>query len=112
MARSLQSLRYRRSGRMLGVAVALGLIQFVPAIGADTEVKLSPVQAQNLGVRVAHPISSKTDQTLAFPAQIVVPTSQLWVVSAPVSGMVTSLSVARGDQVQLGQQLATLQSPS
>jgi cobalt-zinc-cadmium efflux system membrane fusion protein len=112
MPRSLQLLLNRRRGKILGVAVALGLMKLVPATGGDFEVKLSPVQAQNLGVRAVHPISSKTDQTLAFPAQIVVPTSQLWVVSAPVAGMVTSLSVARGDQVQLGQQLATLQSPS
>jgi cobalt-zinc-cadmium efflux system membrane fusion protein len=112
MPRSIQLLLNRRRGKILGVAVALGLMKLVPATGGDFEVKLSPVQAQNLGVRVVHPISSKTDQTLAFPAQIVVPTSQLWVVSAPVAGMVTSLSVARGDQVQLGQQLATLQSPS
>ena len=112
MASSLHLLLSRRSRNVLVVAVALGLMKLVPAIGGESEVKLSPVQAQNLGVRVAHPISSKTDQTMALPAQIVVPTSQLWVVSAPVAGMVTSLSVARGDQVQLGQQLATLQSPS
>ncbi len=79
---------------------------------ADDEVKLSPAQAQTLGVRVAHPISSRTDQTLPYPAQIVIPTPQLWVVSAPVAGMVTSLSVARGDRVSSGQPLVMLESPS
>ncbi|MES2194941.1 MAG: efflux RND transporter periplasmic adaptor subunit [Pseudomonadota bacterium] len=79
---------------------------------AEDEVKLSPAQVQTLGVRVAHPISSRTDQTLPYPAQIVIPTPQLWVLSAPVAGMVTSLSVARGDRVSSGQPLVTLESPS
>ncbi|WP_291611097.1 efflux RND transporter periplasmic adaptor subunit [Bradyrhizobium sp.] len=79
---------------------------------AQVEVKLSDTQARNIGVRVAHPVSSRTDQTLPYPAQIVIPTPQLWVVSAPVAGMVTNLQVARGDRISAGEQLVTLQSPS
>jgi multidrug efflux pump subunit AcrA (membrane-fusion protein) len=79
---------------------------------AEEEVKVSAAQAQTLGIRNAHPISSRTDLTLPYPAQIVIPTPQLWVVSAPVAGMVTSLSVARGDRVVSGQPLVTLESPS
>ncbi|WP_249779492.1 efflux RND transporter periplasmic adaptor subunit [Bradyrhizobium sediminis] len=79
---------------------------------AEDAVKLSPAQAQTLGVRVTHPVSSRTDQTLPYPAQIVIPTPQLWVVSAPQAGMVTNLSVARGDHVNSGQPLVTLESPS
>jgi membrane fusion protein, heavy metal efflux system len=83
MARFLQALPSRHSGQILaGVILALGLTTARVA----PEVKLSQAQMQSLGIRVAHPISSPTDQTLAFPAQIVVPTSQLWVVSAPVAG--------------------------
>ena len=74
--------------------------------------KLSPRAAQSLGVRVVHPVASRTDKTLPYPAQIVIPTPQLWVVSAPVAGMVTGLSVARGDRVNSGQPLVTLESPS
>ena len=74
--------------------------------------KVSPAQVQTLGVRVVHPVSSRTDQTLPYPAQIVIPTPQLWVVSAPVAGMVNALSVARGDRVNAGQPLVTLESPS
>ena len=113
MAQSLQPVLGRCSGQILAaIFLALGLIQPVVASAAETEVKLSQVQIQSLGVRVAHPISSRTDQTLAFPAQIVIPTPQLWVVSAPVAGMVSSLSVARGDQVKQGQPLMILESPS
>ncbi len=79
---------------------------------AQDEVKLSPEQARNMGVHTVHPVSSPTDKTLPYPAQIVIPTPQLWVVSAPVAGMVTSLSVARGDRVNPGQPLAVMESPS
>jgi RND family efflux transporter MFP subunit len=79
---------------------------------ADDEVRLTPLQAQNLGVRFIHPVSSRTDKTLPYPAQIVIPTPQLWVVSAPVAGMITNLAVARGDRVAVGQPLLTLESPS
>jgi RND family efflux transporter MFP subunit len=57
-------------------------------------------------------VSSQTDKTLPYPAQIVIPTPQLWVVSAPVAGMVTNLAIARGDRVTAGQPLVTLESPS
>nr|WP_244433280.1 efflux RND transporter periplasmic adaptor subunit [Bradyrhizobium japonicum] len=79
---------------------------------AEDDVKLSAAQAQNLGVRVTHPVSSRTDQTLPYPAQIVIPTPQLWIVSAPVAGMVSNLAIARGDRVNTGQPLVTLESPS
>lgn len=79
---------------------------------AEVEVKVGAAQLQTLGIRVVHPVSSRTDQTLPYPAQIVIPTPQLWVVSAPVAGMVSALSVGRGDRVDAGQPLITLESPS
>ncbi len=94
-----------------GAAVALALL--APAAGSQAAdaVKLSPAQAQALGVSAVHPVASRTDQTLPYPAQIVIPTPQLRFVSAPVAGMVASLSVARGDSVGSGQPLVTLESP-
>lgn len=106
----------KRSPHQLGmlgrVLLALSLAGLSCVVMADEDVKLTAAQAQNLGVRVTHPISSRTDQTLPYPAQVVIPTPQLWVVSAPVAGMVTNLAVARGDRVTAGQPLVTLQSPS
>ncbi len=92
--------------------LAIALIGPAAVSFAQDEVKLAPEQVQALGVRVVHPVASKTDQTLPYPAQIVIPTPQLWVVSAPVAGMVTNLAVARGDRVNAGQPLVTLESPS
>ncbi|EHR02878.1 RND family efflux transporter, MFP subunit [Bradyrhizobium sp. WSM471] len=91
-------------------AVALSLLPSVSM--ARDDVKLSDAQARNLGVRVTHPIASRTDLTLPYPVQIVIPTPQLWVVSAPVSGMVANLRAGRGDRISAGQPLVTLESPS
>ncbi len=104
----LRPASWQRAARITLVALMI-----LPSVAmAEDEVKLSPEQVQSLGVHVTHPISSRTDQTLPYPAQIVVPTPQLWVVSAPVAGMVTNLAVARGDRVNAGQPLVTLESPS
>ncbi len=95
--------------RLMAALMLAGL----PSISmAEDAVKLTPEQATNLGVRVVHPVASPTDKTLPYPAQIVIPTPQLWVVSSPVAGMVTSLSVARGDRVSAGQALVVMESPS
>ena len=101
-----------RSWQILARAMLALAFMGLPSVSmAEDEVMLSPAQIQSLGVRVTHPVSSRTDQTLPYPAQIVIPTPQLWVVSAPVAGMVTSLSVARGDRVTPGQRLVTLREP-
>ncbi|MDE2603586.1 MAG: efflux RND transporter periplasmic adaptor subunit [Bradyrhizobium sp.] len=91
--------------------LALAVIGLPSIAMAEDAVKLSPEQATNLGVRVVHPVASPTDKTLPYPAQIVIPTPQLWVVSSPVAGMVTGLSVARGDRVSASQPLVIMESP-
>jgi RND family efflux transporter MFP subunit len=102
------SLARSLAGALLAVAVG-----WSPSLSmAQDEVKLSAAQARNIGVRVTHPVSSRTDRTLPYPAQIVIPTPQMWVVSAPVAGMVINLRVGRGDRISAGQPLVTLESPS
>src|SRR5579872_1182040 len=103
----LRSTSWRRQVRTIAALLLIGL----PSIAvAEDAVKLTPEQATNLGVRVVHPVASPTDKTLPYPAQIVVPTPQLWVVSSPVAGMVTGLSVARGDRIIAGQPLLVMES--
>lgn len=109
---AIPSLGFWRSLPRAIVAFVLMTSASMSSAAAEDEVKISPAQVQTLGVRAVHPISSRTDQTLPYPAQIVIPTPQLWVVSAPVAGMVNALSVARGDRVDVGQPLVTLESPS
>lgn len=93
------------------VLIALACLALPSKSVAEDQLNLSPEQATSLGIRVVHPVASPTDKTLPYPAQIVIPTPQLWVVSAPVAGMVTNLSVARGDRVAAGQPLAIMESP-
>ncbi|WP_315725613.1 MULTISPECIES: efflux RND transporter periplasmic adaptor subunit [unclassified Bradyrhizobium] len=111
MPEPARSARHSFAALWTGTLLLLGS-GALPCAASAEDVKLTPAQAQNLGIRVTHPISSRTDRTLPYPAQIVIPTPQLWVVSAPVSGMVTNLAVARGDRVTAGQPLLTLESPS
>jgi membrane fusion protein, heavy metal efflux system len=40
-------------------------------------VKQSAAQAQNIAVRTTHLVSSRTDRTLPYPAQIVIPLAAL-----------------------------------
>jgi len=100
------------SWRLVRVLLAVSFFGLPGTGRADEDVKLTPAQAQNLGVRVTRPVLSRIDQTLPYPAQIVIPTPQLWVVSAPIAGMVTNLAVARGDRITAGQPLVTMESPS
>src|SRR5579864_9659908 len=81
---------YRLGLRSTALAV-LALVGLPSISMAEDTVKLSPEQATNLGVRVVHPIASPTDKTLPYPAQIVIPTPQVWLVSSPVAGMLTGL---------------------
>jgi hypothetical protein len=46
--------------------IVLVLIGLPSASMAQDEVKLSPEQARNVGVRTVHPVSSPTDETLPF----------------------------------------------
>ncbi|MBR1139992.1 MAG: efflux RND transporter periplasmic adaptor subunit [Bradyrhizobium sp.] len=97
---------------LIASALVLLALGTSPVRAVAEDVKLTAEQARNLGIRVTHPVPSPTDKTLPYPAQIVIPTPQLWVVSAPVAGMVTNLAVGRGDRVTTGQPLLTLESPS
>jgi hypothetical protein len=54
--------------------VALSLLP--SASIAQDEVKLNEAQARNIRVRVTRPVSSRTDQTLPYPARIVFPAEQ------------------------------------
>ncbi len=109
MQLSLPALSSSNRARIL---LAVAFLALPSESMAEDQVKLSPEQATSLGVRVVHPVASPTDKTTPYPAQIVIPTPQLWVVSAPVAGMVINLSVARGDRVAAGQPLAIMESPS
>jgi len=105
------ALHVRVARHLARTMLAVALAGLPSAAMAEDEFKLTPAQMQSLGVRVTHPVSSRTDQTLPYPAQIMIPTPQLWVVSTPMAGMVSNLSVGRGNRVNTGDLLVTLESP-
>ncbi len=92
---------------MLAVVMVLGC---GPLLAADL-IPMSQQQRQAMGIRTA-PVALATESwSVAYPAQVQVPTAQLRVVSTPLSGLLESLLVAEGDAVKKGQKLAFILSP-
>lgn len=68
-------------------------------------------QQQALGIKSGTIEPVKSAWETPYPAKVVVPNSQLRVVSAPLGGLLKSLRVAEGETVKKGQTLAVLHSP-
>ncbi|MDP2366947.1 efflux RND transporter periplasmic adaptor subunit [Rhodoferax sp.] len=103
---------YRLTRRaLLRCAQGLLVLSAAAAAQAADEFAVTPAQLQALGVRLQRleqpaPISGHT-----FPARVVLPPSQEYVLSAPVAGVVDQLLVGENDRVQVGQPLLRLVSP-
>lgn len=100
--------------RILIVAVcAVGLLSWGAQAreAAAAPIQLTPDQVKSLGIQAEAPGGEPgAGAAIAFPARVVVPTSQLRVVASPWGGLVESVSVAVGDSVRAGQSLAGLRS--
>lgn len=72
---------------------------------------VTPAQMQSLGVRLLKLEQPAAIGGQAFPARVVLPPSQEYVLSAPVAGVVDQLLVSENDSVQAGQPLLRLVSP-
>jgi multidrug efflux pump subunit AcrA (membrane-fusion protein) len=75
------------------------------------EFAVTPAQLQALGVQLQKLDKPAPINGLAFPARVVLPPSQEYVISAPVAGLVDQLLVAQNDSVKAGQPLLRLVSP-
>jgi RND family efflux transporter MFP subunit len=76
------------------------------------DMALSANQAKTLGI-VSAPLPAKQQGEFAgMPAQVVIPSNQLFTVSTPLAALVEQTLVGVGDPVTKGQPLATLQSPA
>ncbi len=82
------------------------------AAQAADEVRMSAAQIAALGVQVQGIAARAGGGSIGVAAQVVVPQQQIHVVSAPLAGLVESLSVAMNSPVRRGQELARLQSPA
>jgi cobalt-zinc-cadmium efflux system membrane fusion protein len=89
----------------------LGLLAVTSSAIAADEIKLSTEQIRSLGITIAAPVADRDTPVSGLTATVVVPNSQLHVVSTPLPALVETLSVAVGQSVKRGQPLAQLQSP-
>ncbi|HUW29769.1 MAG TPA: efflux RND transporter periplasmic adaptor subunit [Sulfuriferula sp.] len=77
---------------------------------ASSDVVLSATQVKNLSISTTPLRLATSAPGLAYPATVIVPPSQLRIVAAPMTGLLTSVLVASHDTVKLGQPLARLSS--
>lgn len=96
---------------MRSIIVGLGLLAAACSAIAGDEIKLSAEQIKSLGITTAAPVADRQTPVSGLTATVVVPNSQMSVVSTPLPALVETLSVAVGQSVKRGQSLARLQSP-
>jgi len=107
---------YRLSRRAL-LRCAPGLFALSAAVLLTThaqaadEFAVTPAQVQALGVRLLKLEQPAAINGLTFPARVVLPPSQEYVLSAPLAGVVDQLLVGENDSVKAGQPLLRLVSP-
>lgn len=76
------------------------------------EIVINESQLKKLGITSASLPPKQQGELAGMPAQIVIPSNQLFTVSTPLAAMVEQTFVGVGDSVEKGQLLATLQSPA
>lgn len=79
------------------------------AFAEGAVIRMTQAQAVRSGVTTITLSQIKGDDGIRLPAQVVVPPSQIEVVAAPLSAMVSAVHVAYGESVKKGQLLARLQ---
>lgn len=85
-----------------------GLALAAPA----ADIAVSSKQIQALGIKTAPLQRALTASGNLLPAQVMIPSQQIQVISAPLAGMVESVLIASGQPVKAGQPLLHLQSPA
>ena len=97
----------KKLSRLIGL-ISLSLTQLAWA----TDIAVSAKQAQTLGIVVAALPNKQSGEISGLPAQVVIPPSQMFVISTPLPAMVEQVLVGVGDNVKKGQPIARLQSPA
>jgi len=85
---------------------------FISCINASaSDIKITPVQLYNLGVKIGPLKVIEKIPLLYAPAKVVIPPSQEYIVSAAQAGLISKLNVTIGDSVEKDQVLAHINSP-
>ena len=93
-------------GALLAAALAL------PVRAAGVELAVTAEQAQSMGITTARPTRDDRSPLQGLSARVVVPNSQMNVVSTPLPGLLETLTVSISQTVTKGQVLARIQSPA
>ncbi len=109
----MQTLTMPRTLCTFTMTAALIAFSITPMISfAESQlIAMKTSQQEALGVSSQPLERVKEAWNTPYPAKIMVPNSQLRVVSAPLNGLLKSLSVAEGESVTKGQTLAVIHSP-
>jgi len=78
---------------------------------ANVQIKLSPAQLYNLGVKLGKPEVISSVPLLGAPATVTIPPENEFIVSTSHAGLVNKIAVTIGDEVKKGQILAIINSP-
>jgi RND family efflux transporter MFP subunit len=79
---------------------------------ADEPIALTADQVRSVGITVARPQAQAQGAVSGLNGRVVVPNTQLHLISTPLPGLVESLAVALNEPVKRGQILVRLQSPA
>ncbi|MBI3343425.1 MAG: efflux RND transporter periplasmic adaptor subunit [Gammaproteobacteria bacterium] len=94
------------------ICLLLSNVFTFPVLYAAEDIPMSVEQAQSLDIATASLRKQEAEVAAGLPAQVVIPNSQMHIVSAPVAGFVESMRVAVNEQVKQDQILARLESPT
>ncbi|MBI1175720.1 MAG: efflux RND transporter periplasmic adaptor subunit [Sideroxydans sp.] len=81
------------------------------AMAAD-EITLKPEQINSIGISTLTLSAEQPGELSGMPAQVTVPSNQLFVITSPLPALVEQATAGVGDTVKKGQLLARLQSPA
>jgi multidrug efflux pump subunit AcrA (membrane-fusion protein) len=79
---------------------------------AQEQIQLSAEQIKSLGITVGAPQPQAQGAVSGLNGRVVVPNTQLHLISTPLPGLVETLAVALNEPVKRGQALVRLQSPA
>jgi cobalt-zinc-cadmium efflux system membrane fusion protein len=92
-------------------AAAIAVVIAGPRSYAADDISISAAQHEILGIQTTALQMTSEFSGSRIPARVVIPPSNVRVVSAPQAGLITTLYVAVGDEVGEGTLLARIQSP-
>jgi RND family efflux transporter MFP subunit len=107
--------RRRCSHRINGLhwlVAAAAWLAVVPLRAGEAVLALKPGQVAALGLKTqtVAAADAAAASTRRYPAAVTIPTTQQWVLAAPLPALVESVRVSTGDTVRAGQVVAVLRS--